>query len=61
MIRRSITKLASGPDKYIGASGTSYSLKELLQERPHLGGVWLATSDILELLCRATQWLIKSY
>ncbi|CEL10715.1 hypothetical protein ASPCAL13829 [Aspergillus calidoustus] len=44
MIRRSITKAASTPDKYIGASGTSYWFKELLQERPHLGRVWLATS-----------------
>ncbi|KAL2796586.1 putative calcium/calmodulin dependent protein kinase [Aspergillus keveii] len=44
MIKRSILQLASTPKKYIGASGASYWFKELLQERPHLGRVWLATS-----------------
>ncbi|PSN69711.1 putative serine/threonine protein kinase [Corynespora cassiicola Philippines] len=32
------------PAELIGASGRCYLFKELIQERPHLGRVWLATS-----------------
>ncbi|PYI08452.1 putative calcium/calmodulin dependent protein kinase [Aspergillus sclerotiicarbonarius CBS 121057] len=44
MFRRTIAKMASAPSEYVGASGSSYRFKELLQERPLVGRVWLATS-----------------
>jgi hypothetical protein len=47
MFRRNIAKMASVPNEYIGASGSCYRFKELLQERPSVGRVWLAKSDVL--------------
>ncbi|KAL3469051.1 putative calcium/calmodulin dependent protein kinase [Aspergillus californicus] len=44
MLRRTVATMTSAPDIYVGASGSSYRFKKLLQERPHLGRVWLATS-----------------
>ncbi|OBT99768.1 hypothetical protein VE01_02000 [Pseudogymnoascus verrucosus] len=44
MLRKSIAKLASVPNELVGAAGRRYQFKELLQERPLLGRVWLATS-----------------
>lgn len=38
--------MASTPGEIIGASGHRYQFNELLQERPHIGRVWLATSGI---------------
>jgi hypothetical protein len=37
--------MASIPSELIGAAGRRYLFKELIQERPHLGRVWLATSE----------------
>ena len=37
--------MASIPSEMIGAAGRRYLFKELIQERPHLGRVWLATSE----------------
>ncbi len=37
---------SSAPSELVGAAGRRYRFKELLQERPHLGRVWLATSEI---------------
>lgn len=34
--------MAASTGDYIGASGRRYAFKQLLQERPHLGRVWLA-------------------
>jgi hypothetical protein len=44
MLRKSI-KIASIPSELIGATGRRYLFKELIQEGPHLGRVWLATSE----------------
>lgn len=44
MFRCTINRMASAPSEMIGASGYRYKFKELLQERPKLGRVWLATS-----------------
>lgn len=49
MFRRTIAKMACAPNEYIGASGSRYRFKELLQERPSMGRVWLAKSDFLHL------------
>lgn len=38
--------MASAPGELIGAAGRCYRFKELIQERPYLGRVWLATSEI---------------
>jgi hypothetical protein len=43
MLRKSIAKLAF--NELVGAAGRRYQFKELLQERPFLGRVWLATSE----------------
>lgn len=39
-------KMASTAGEFIGTAGRRYLFKELIQERPNLGGVWLATSDL---------------
>ncbi|RAK96387.1 putative calcium/calmodulin dependent protein kinase [Aspergillus ibericus CBS 121593] len=44
MFKRTIVKMASVANEYIGASGSVYRFKELLQERAPLGRVWLAIS-----------------
>jgi hypothetical protein len=44
MLRKSV-KMTSIPSELIGAAGRRYLFKELIQERPYLGRVWLATSD----------------
>ena len=44
MLRKRV-KMASTPSELIGAAGRRYLFKELIQERPHLGRVWLATSE----------------
>jgi hypothetical protein len=38
-------KLASTSGELIGAAGRRYVFKELIQERPHLGRVWVATLE----------------
>lgn len=43
MLRTSV-KVASTSSELVGATGRRYFFKELIQERPHLGRVWLATS-----------------
>jgi hypothetical protein len=44
MLRGSV-KMASTPSELIGAAGRRYLFKELIQERPYIGRVWLATSE----------------
>jgi hypothetical protein len=44
MLRKS-AKMTSVPSELIGAAERRYLFKELIQERPHLGRVWLATSE----------------
>jgi hypothetical protein len=44
MLRKS-AKIAFIPSELIGAAGRRYLFKELIQERSHLGRVWLATSE----------------
>lgn len=46
MLRKNIAKMASAPNELLGAAGCRYRFKELIQERPYLGRVWLATSEI---------------
>jgi len=48
MLRKLSTAASSSLEK-IGATGRRYHFKELIQERPIIGRVWIATSD---LLCR---------
>jgi hypothetical protein len=50
MFRWAIAKMASATPEYIGATEFCYLSRELLQERQHLGRVWLAMSDILRYL-----------
>ncbi|KAF4628091.1 hypothetical protein G7Y89_g10060 [Cudoniella acicularis] len=38
--------MASAPTELVGAAGSRYRFMELIQERPHLGRVWLATFEI---------------
>ena len=45
MFRQSISRTTSKINELVGASGCRYRFKELIQERPHVGRVWLATSD----------------
>jgi len=40
---RHVAKVASVPVELVGAAGCRYRFKELLQDRPHLSRVWLAT------------------
>lgn len=44
--------MACAPNEYIGASGSRYRFKELLQERPSMGRVWLAK-------CGQDQFVLK--
>jgi hypothetical protein len=44
MLRKSV-KMTSIPSELIGAAGRRYLFKELIQEKPHLGRVWLAMSE----------------
>ncbi|KAJ9200660.1 hypothetical protein DTO021D3_2648 [Paecilomyces variotii] len=44
MSRRAMSQITSLPRDFIGATGSRYIFKELLQERPHFGRVWSATS-----------------
>jgi hypothetical protein len=37
--------MAASSANYIGATGRNYAFKQLIQERPHVGRVWLARSD----------------
>jgi len=37
--------MAASSANYTGASGRSYAFKQLIQERPYIGRVWLARSD----------------
>ncbi|KAH8710021.1 kinase domain-containing protein [Phaeosphaeriaceae sp. PMI808] len=37
--------MAASPANYTGATGRSYAFKQLIQERPYIGRVWLARSD----------------
>jgi hypothetical protein len=37
--------MAPPPSELIGASGGRYLFKQLIQEIPHLGRVWIATCE----------------
>lgn len=39
--------MAPAPIDFVGASGCTYRFKEVLQERPQFGRIWLATSEVL--------------
>jgi serine/threonine protein kinase len=45
MFRRSVPRMASASCDFIGTTGRRYRFEELLQERPHVGRVWLARSE----------------
>lgn len=47
MIRKSVGRMTSTLSDLVGATGCRYQFKELIQERPHLGRVWCATSETL--------------
>ncbi|WPH03102.1 kinase domain-containing protein [Acrodontium crateriforme] len=49
---RMATSVLTKPTDYVGASGLTYHFKELIQQRPHLGGVWIAET-------RTGQFLLK--
>lgn len=44
------TKMAHVPLELIGATGRRYHFKELLQHKPQVGSVWVATYGLLRLL-----------
>lgn len=58
MLRKSIPQVASAPYELVGAAGCRYRFKEIMQERPFLGRVWLATSELPFLLCHLPYKLI---
>ncbi|KAL1871815.1 hypothetical protein Plec18167_006965 [Paecilomyces lecythidis] len=55
MARRAISQMASLPGEFIGATGSRYRFKELLQQRPHFGRVWLATYAASKFLYLASR------
>jgi hypothetical protein len=57
MLRKNIAKMGSAPDELIGLTGCRYRFKELIQERPSLGRVWLATSENPRHMCATTRKL----
>ena len=57
MLQKAV-KMASTSSELIGTAGHRYLFKELIQERPHLGRVWLATSERPDLSLR-TRGLIS--
>jgi hypothetical protein len=42
---RTAVRMAASLANYTGATGRSYAFKQLIQERPQVGRVWLARSD----------------
>lgn len=42
------------PGELIGAAGCRYLFKQLIQERPHIGRVWLATCEHIPLIRRSS-------
>jgi len=55
--RKNIAKMASAPNELVGAAGCRYRFKELIQEKPSLGRVWLATSETPRQICYLTRKL----
>lgn len=45
-----ISKVVQVPKELIGATGRRYHFKELLQHKPHLGSVWVATYDLSKVI-----------
>lgn len=45
MLQKNIVKMASMPNELVGATGSRYWFKELIQDRQSTGPVWLATSE----------------
>jgi hypothetical protein len=58
MFRRTSAKMASAPTEFIVASGSCCWFKELLQERPHMARVWLATSHVLHPCSLVRSWFL---
>ncbi|KAB8216258.1 putative calcium/calmodulin dependent protein kinase [Aspergillus novoparasiticus] len=52
MFRRAIAKMASSSNLSVGATGSRYRFKQLIQGRPHVGRVWLATSGQDQFILR---------
>ncbi|KAE8162678.1 putative calcium/calmodulin dependent protein kinase [Aspergillus tamarii] len=44
MLRRTLTTMAQAGNKHVGATGSVYQFKSIIQERPYIGRVWLAIS-----------------
>ncbi|PKX89834.1 uncharacterized protein P174DRAFT_464269 [Aspergillus novofumigatus IBT 16806] len=53
--------MATAPNEYIVASGSCCWFKGLLQERPHMARVWLATSDLIPVHLEKISLFRKSY
>ncbi|KAE8338728.1 hypothetical protein BDV24DRAFT_153340 [Aspergillus arachidicola] len=54
MFRRTIAKMASSSNLSVGPTGSRYQFKQLIQERPHVGRVWLATSGQDQFILKDT-------
>ena len=56
--------MVSAPSELVGAAGRRYRFKELIQERPYLGRVWLGTSEVPRRLyypaCELTFFQIRT-
>lgn len=50
MFRGTIARMASTPREFIGTTGRRYRFEELLQERAHVGRVWLARLEHKQLV-----------
>lgn len=50
MFRKTLPRMARPSNDYVGATGSLYRLKHIIQERPYVGRVWLAMSGPKVLL-----------
>ncbi|KAE8354059.1 putative calcium/calmodulin dependent protein kinase [Aspergillus coremiiformis] len=44
MFRRTLARMAHAGNEHVGVTGSLYQFKSIIQERPHMGRVWLAIS-----------------
>lgn len=63
MLRKNFSQMVSVPYEFVGAAGCRYRSKELIPERPFLGRVWLAMSELSfpYLLCHLPYRLIMVF
>ncbi|PKY01354.1 putative calcium/calmodulin dependent protein kinase [Aspergillus campestris IBT 28561] len=52
MFRGTVARMASARKELIGTTGRRYEFKSLIQERPHLGRVWLAKSGPAQFILK---------